>query len=196
MSDIGTTASRNAGNPRGSGYKRAKLDWYVEPRAATEALFRVEKFVGTIWDPACGIGNIVEVCREHGHATLGSDIVDRGFDGFAFEQDFLGDCGTMAANNIISNPPFGISLDFAKKALTIAHKKVAFVQRLCWLEGQKRSAFMEQSPLARIWVFRNRICMPPGEKKDMPAKGGFIAYAWFVWDHSHNGPPQIGWITA
>lgn len=190
----GTMASRMAGNPRGSGYRRADLDWYVEPRSATRALLQVERFDGDILDPACGCGNIVNECLDHGLSARGTDIAHRGFGGEGI--DFLSDHYIGSADNVICNPPFGISLDFARKSLIIARRKVAFIQRLAWLEGQRRSAFMETSPLARIYVFRNRICMPPGEKKDLPAKGGFIAYAWFVWDKAHSGPPTVHWITA
>lgn len=198
MTDIGTTASRIAGNPRGSGYKRASLDWYVEPRSATRALLNVERFEGICYDPACGSGNIVHTLRESGLPAFGSDIVDRGSgetSGVDFLSEDVGSNEQVACRNIICNPPFRTSLEFAKKALTLANK-VAFIQRLAWLEGQKRSAFMESSPLARIHVFRNRICMPPGEKKDLPAKGGFIAYAWFIWEHGHTGPATVHWITA
>lgn len=194
MTDVGVMASRMAGNPRGSGYRRASLDWYVEPESATLALLDVEEFIGTIHDPACGSGNIIRACHRRGRLSAwGMDIADRGQGGPL--GDFLNDhCEPV--DNIICNPPFGISLEFAKKALTVARRKVAFVQRLAWLEGQKRSAFMESSPLARIHVFRNRICMPPGEKKDLPAKGGFIAYAWFVWEHGHIGPATVHWIST
>lgn len=195
LAETGTTASRIAGNPRGSGYKRAALDWYVEPQSATRALLNVEQFEGEIYDPACGSGNIIRACRDHGLAAVGTDIACRWI-GANEERDFLNPDYEPIADNIICNPPFGISLDFAKKALQVATHKVAFIQRLCWLEGQKRAAFLERSPLARIHVFRNRICMPPGEKKDLPAKGGFIAYAWFVWDKSHTGPATVHWITA
>ena len=191
---MGVTASRIAGNPRGSSYRRANLDWYVEPRSATKALLAVEKFRGEVWDPACGSGNIVSTCREHGLVAWGSDVERRGYD-FGQTVDFLRD-EHRPVDNIICNPPFSISLDFAKKALTLATRKVAFVQRLCWLEGQKRAAFLESSPLARVHIFRNRICMPPGEKKDSPAKGGFIAYAWFVWEHGLVGPATVHWLTA
>ena len=193
----GIKASRIAGNPRGSGYRREALDYYVEPKSATRALLAVEDFTGgIIYDPACGSGNIVSACREAGLPAYGSDLVDRG-SGEAWGVDFLDaplreECPAF----ILCNPPFGLSLDFAKKALAIATRKVAFIQRLCWLEGQKRSAFMETSPLARVYVFRNRICMPPGEKKDLPAKGGFIAYAWFIWEHGHCGPATVHWVSA
>src|SRR5262249_39098348 len=143
-----------------------------------------EHFEGAILDPACGSGNIVNACQSRGLRAYGSDIVPRGMR-IGCSRDFLVTPDSLVAeDNIICNPPFKISLDFA------------FIQRLCWLEGQKRAAFMESSPLARIYVFRNRICMPPGEKKDLPAKGGFIAYAWFVWEHGHKGPATVHWIST
>ena len=193
MNEIGITASRIAGNPRGSGYRRANLDWYVEPVEATLTLLDVEQFDDEIYDPACGCGNILKACRERGHRARGTDIVDRG-SGEPYGLDFIYGQLPCPVSNIISNPPFGPSLHFAKRALRIATRKVALIQRLCWLEGQKRSAFLESAPLARVWVFKKRICMPPGEKRDLPAKGGFIAYAWFVFEHDYTGKPELGWI--
>ena len=40
-------------------WERDPLDWYQEPTMATEALLEVERFVGPVWDPCCGGGNIV-----------------------------------------------------------------------------------------------------------------------------------------
>lgn len=195
MTDIGTMASRIAGNPRGSGYRRVDHDWYVEPVAATLALLDVEAFEGSIYDPACGCGNIVNACRSRGLDAFGSDIEDRGFG--ITGRDFLSVPLLEACpDNIICNPPFKQSAAFARKSLAMARRKVAFIQRLCWLEGQERSRLLESSPLARVHVFRNRICMPPGEKKDLPAKGGFIAYAWFVWERGHTGPATVHWIST
>lgn len=192
MNEVGTMASRIAGNPRGSGYRRVDLDWYVEPVEATHALLDVERFEGQIYDPACGCGNILTALRERQYDAFGSDLIDRG-SGEPAGIDFLRRFD-RTYDNIVCNPPFSASLAFADQALQLTRHKVAFIQRLCWLEGQKRSAFMEKTPLARVWVFRRRICMPPGEKRDLPAKGGFIAYAWFVWESGYTGKPTLGWI--
>ena len=52
-----------------------------------------------------------------------------------------------------------------------------------------------QRPLARVHVFSYRISMPPGGVPDIEAKGGSVAFAWFVWEHGHRGPATINWLT-
>ena len=41
-------------------WAKDKLGFYIEPQWCSERLFAVEKFAGNIWDPACGLGRIIE----------------------------------------------------------------------------------------------------------------------------------------
>jgi len=177
------------GNARSSGYDRNENDWYVEPAWSVEALLRAVTFEGVCWDPACGGGNIPRTLEAHGLVCLATDLVDRGFG--HTPVDFLQ--SDNAVHNIITNPPFDISLEFAQHALKAATRKVAIIQRLAWLEGQKRGEFFRSTPLSRVLVFSRRVSMPPGGT-DIPAKGGSTAYAWFVWDHRHTGEPRIEFL--
>lgn len=175
---------------RASGYDRAADDWYVEPAAVVNALLDVEPFVGLSWDPACGGGNIPRQFEAREMPCWGSDLVNRGYGVCGW--DFFDCYGTV--ENIISNPPYGIIEQFLDHALSLATGKVALLARLAFLEGQKRRSLFLNTPLARVWVSSRRVSMPPGGS-DVPAKGGSIAYAWFVWDHAHAGPPTIGWLA-
>jgi hypothetical protein len=177
---------------RASGYARAAEDWYVEDRAVVDALIKVERFVGYVWDPACGSGNIPKTFIAAGLTASGSDIADRGYG----EQgvDFFTE--TVPDQNIVSNPPYGIIEPFLKHALLLTHEhqgKVAFLARLAFLEGKARQKMFRETPLARVWVSSRRVSMPPGGT-DVPAKGGTTAYAWFVWDHTHSGAPTLDWL--
>jgi hypothetical protein len=173
---------------------RASNDWYQDQPEATEALLRVERFSGLSWDPACGIGTIPKTFAAAGLKCWGSDIVDRGY-AEATRQDFLnpddapGSTGYFA--NIVSNPPFNLARQFVDKALSIATHKVAMLLPLTFLEGAERARWRINTPLARIRTFSWRISMPPGELlqagKVRPT-GGKKAFAWFIWDHTHQGP--------
>lgn len=174
---------------RASGYDRIESDWYIEPRWAIDSLMDVEKFSGTCWDPSCGSGNIPMAMRDRGIACVGSDICDRGFG--ARKIDFLQ--ANMNYDNIISNPPYNIIELYVTRALLLTTEKVAILARLALLEGQKRQELFLTTPLARVWVSSRRMSMPPGGT-DIEAKGGSIAYAWFVWEHGHKGPATLGWI--
>lgn len=180
------------GNARSSGYERQANDWYVEPRRAVDALLDAETFSGIIVDPACGSGNIPEACLARGLVALGGDIVDRGWSA-TFVRDFLSP-GGLPCDTIISNPPFALAVEFAVKALTLASDRVAILQRTTWLEGERRyQALFSQGHLMRVWQFRSRISMPPGDS-DALAQGGSVAFAWFVFSRDHNGAATLGWL--
>lgn len=59
--------------------------------------------------------------------------------------------------------------------------------------NKRRDSLFQKTPLARVWVSSRRASMPPGGT-GIPAKGGAIPYAWFVWEHRYSGPPVIGWL--
>jgi hypothetical protein len=174
---------------RASGYARAANDFYTEPSWIVQALLGVEEFPGVTHDPACGIGTIPKAFHAKGLECGGSDIVDRGFGAV---EDFFITSGRV--DNIVSNPPFSETERFVERALTIAQHKVAILARLAFLEGVKRrDGFFRRTPLARVWVSSRRVSMPPGGT-DIPAKGGSIPFAWFVFRHGFNGEPTIGWV--
>ncbi len=173
---------------RASGYERAEEDWYVEPRWAVDALLDVERFEGLSWDPSCGGGNIPRAFVARELDCVGSDVVDRGY---GTKGSFFNQVRTV--DNIVTNPPYGVIEEYVAHALRLADRKVAILARLAFLEGQKRRAKFAAWPLARVWVSSRRMSMPPGGT-EIPAKGGTIAYAWFVFEHGHSGPPVLGWL--
>ena len=174
---------------RASGYDRAASDWYVEPKSCVEALLDVETFEGQSWDPSCGSGNIPLTMRARGLSCWGSDIADRGFGmtGLSFFD------ATDRADNIVTNPPFGVIEPYIAHALMLTTKKVAILARLALLEGQKRRELFARTPLARVWVSSTRLSMPPGGT-NVAAKGGTIAFSLFVWVHGFVCKPTFGWL--
>lgn len=168
---------------------REKDDFYETPSVGIEALLKVERFEGTIWEPACGRGAISRVLEDHGYDVVSTDLVDRGY-GEA-RVDFLF-CFNPRAANIVTNPPFKLNGPFMRRAVYLASGKVALLMRLGCLEGVERSRFYKKSPLARVWVFAARIqSMRNG---DDLAPSGMIGFAWFVWEHGYVGKPTLGWI--
>lgn len=174
---------------RASGYKRAPNDYYCEPRWVVDALLDVEPLTGLSHDPSCGGGNIPEAIIARGGACLGSDIADRGYGHAGI--DFFATNRRVA--NIVSNPPFGVIEPFVRHALELTTGKVCILARLALLEGQARQPLFRETPLARVWVSSRRVSMPPGGS-GIKAKGGTVAYGWFVWEHGSVGKPSLGWI--
>jgi hypothetical protein len=173
----------------GTSAGRPEHDFYPTPPEATLALLSKETFEGPIWEPACGDGAISKVLEEHGHIVWSSDLIDRGY-GKA-PHDFL--TSTRVAVDIVTNPPFTLAQQFVEKALTCTTGKVAMLCKLVFLEGQKRKSFFETTPLARVHVFSKRVNFyREGDKGKLGTS--MMAFAWFVWEHGHEGPPTISWI--
>lgn len=179
---------------RASGYERHADDWYVEPAWCVDALIQGERpFVGKVMDPCCGGGNIGSRLMRAGAYTVNTDIVDRGGGPVDIIADYHETIPTVGPTSIVSNPPYGQAQDFIDTSLRHTTDRVCVLLRLAFLEGVKRRAWFAQKPLARVWVCSKRVSMPPGGS-DIPAKGGAIAYAWFVFEHKHSGPPVVGWL--
>src|SRR5262249_55257460 len=60
-------------------WRKEPTGCYAEPTWVSQRLFEVEKFSGTVWDPACGLARIPEAARAAGYAAFASDLVDRGY---------------------------------------------------------------------------------------------------------------------
>lgn len=175
-------------------WERDELDWYVEPVIATEQLLKVEGFIGVVWDPACGAGNIIEACRRVGLDAVGSDIKQRvarrpswflrEFDFLKEEPKFDGDL----APNIICNPPFFRAKGaeaFIRRSLAFARGKVAVFVDIRFLAGSERAnGLFSDHPPARIWVVTPRVSCPPGSylAAGNKAGNGSSDWVWLVWD--------------
>jgi hypothetical protein len=170
---------------------RQKDDFYPTPPIATRALLGVETFEGPIWECACGDGAISKILEAAGHTVISTDLVDRGYG--TQRIDFLMEYRARAPN-IVTNPPFKFAREFVDNALRLTTGKVAILARLAWLEGKSRRELFERSPLARVWVFSERVPIVRNGDEMMAGGGGMIAFAWFVWEHGFAGKPTLGWI--
>lgn len=170
---------------------REKDDFYPTHPAATRALLQVETFIGGIWEPACGAGDMSRELKAAGYSVISTDLVDRGY-GVA-GRDFLMEW-TPCAPNIVTNPPFKMAEEFVARSLMLTTGKVAMFLRLAFLEGIARKAMFESTPLARVWVMSRRVPMQRGRLQADGDGGGMMAFAWFVWEHGHEGAPVIGFL--
>lgn len=177
----------------GTSSGRPKHDFYRTPEEAILALLSKETFDGSIWEPACGDGAISKVLEQRGYDVISSDLIDRGYG--QSPHDFL--FSDWTADNVVTNPPFTLAQEFVEKALAATqHKtggKVVMLCKLVFLEGQKRKAFFENNPLARVHVFSKRVQFYREGKKGKLGTS-MMAFAWFVFEHGHKGPPTISWL--
>ena len=187
--DIGRTARSMTGVA--GNFPRERNDFYQTPNSASRALFMVEKFAPNFWEPACGDGAICKVAEsEFGYAPVGTDLVQRSYgvggNDFLLQKKLLGP-------DIVTTPPFGMSMPFLKHALGLGAEKVAFLCRIQFLEGQRRRQYLEK--LARVHVFSKRI--PRMHNPDYVGKTttSLLAFAWYVWDRKHAGDPVLKFIV-
>jgi predicted RNA methylase len=98
------------------------------------------------------------------------------------------------APNIVTNPPFGLAREFVDKALELTTGKVAMFLRLAFLESQERGEWLPTTPLARVYIMSRRVPMQRGRISEAGDGHGVIAFAWFVWEHGHVGPPTLHFL--
>jgi hypothetical protein len=185
-----TAANKALLRHRTGDYERHAEDWYVEPGWCWDVLFSNLRFSGLVLDPACGGGVGLSRCREHGLDAIGSDIVDRGCG--ARIHDFLTEDYPLRANHVISNPPYKLAAEFARKALAIGARDVALLVPLPFLASQRRRTLFTHLPVRHVIVLSKRPSMPPGGG-GVEAKGGKEDFCWCVWHRGQTGAPTILW---
>ena len=207
-------AAQRINRHRSETYAQDRLDWYVEPPWAVDAilpvLLRDLGWRGDRWhDPCAGVGTIPAACRRHGIACTGSDVADRGVPGVEPKVDFLSPLPAFQAGQfevIISNPPYlgskGI-IAAGDAALRIA-PRVALLAPLPFLASQGRHAlFTRQWPVRAVIVLSKRPSMPPGDvaveerAAGRDPKGGKEDYVWIALDRDDNRAPwpPMTWIV-
>lgn len=167
-------------------------DYYATEPRAVELLLEQEKFIGPVWEPACGEGHIAKVLKAHGLETYASDLVDRGYGLGGI--DFLSYSGSDLCCDIITNPPYRYAKEFVEKALEIIApgRKVAMFLKLTFLEGQSRRELFRKAPPRTVYVSSARLQCGKNGCFD---GSSMVAYAWFVWAKGYRDAPQIEWIN-
>jgi hypothetical protein len=170
----------------GARNNRIEFDYYPTPNIATISLLEKERFIGDIWEPACGDGAMSKIIEQYGYRVKSSDLIDRGYGEGCI--DFLR--SNYHTDNIITNPPFSHASKFVHHALLHSEKKVAMLLRLNFLESKCRKILFRDFPFYKLYVFAERIPfrVNPGSGSNA------IAFGWFVWDHSYLGKPTIEWL--
>lgn len=174
-------------------------DFYPTPPGATMALCSVEQFPGTVWEPACGEGDMARVLvrasgARHVYAT---DLIARGGMTAGYVCDFLA-TGRECVDHVVTNPPFKLAQRFVEHGLCQVPEggRVAVLVRLMFLESLARRAWFAASGLARVWVFADRVPFQRGRLVAAGEGGGrMVPYAWFVFVRGHSAPPTLGWIS-
>lgn len=190
--------------------EREENDFYSTDPDCVRDLLKVETFSNTVLEPCCGTGNISKVLEEAGYTVISTDLIDRGYgrggvDFFKHYQEI--------DTPIITNPPFGLATEFVEHIFTHAVKpiKIALFLKLQFLEGQDRfNKIYKLGHLKKIYIYSKRVaCYKNDEMWQKNEDGSFkldrngnklktqsaVCYAWYIFDLSYNGKPEVDWIT-
>lgn len=162
---------------------RPASDFYPTPDHVTEALLSRERFNGTVWEPACGAGDMSRVIEAHGYDVRSTDLFNHGYGaaGIDFTTQTVLD---PLIGAVVTNPPFRMAEEFVQTCFRLEVPKFAMFQRLSFIEGKGRYArIFSDRPPSRIWAFVERVTLgPAGGGDGTRSKSGFMAFAWYVWD--------------
>ena len=153
----------------------------------------------TLWDPAAGDGAIVLPLRTSGRTVYASDIHDYGLPGCHI-MNYLTAPSPPAGwvEGIVGNPPYGLALDLAVKALAEV-PYVALLVRTNWLledsHPSKRGPWLDANEPTRQWWIAQRL--PMMHRHDWTGKkaGSNTPYAWAVWERGapREFPRRVYW---
>ncbi|MGD9802539.1 MAG: hypothetical protein AB7E80_16400 [Hyphomicrobiaceae bacterium] len=180
------------------GAARIPNEYYPTPPEATRALLSVERFDGSIWEPACGEGAIASVLTEAGHSVVATDLVDYGY-GIP-RVNFLKETRPRA-RHIVTNPPYGSGLAdaFIEHSLAFARETrgtVAMLLNLSSLAHRTRTRWWQAHPPARLYAIDDIVCWPERQYGPPPTQFTRHRYFWAVWTPNHEGPSAFWWLSS
>lgn len=171
---------------RSSGYTRQANEFYRTPSWVTEAVIPHLPWTGgTVWEPACGDGAMVDVLCQHFSEVVATDA-DRGE-----TERFHSFKSAGKATAIFGNPPYNQAEEFIIHALELmipCRGMVAFLLRVDYDSAKTRHYLFANHP---AWykkvVLLKRIVWFAGEKSPS------FNHAWYIWNWRHQGPPTIAY---
>ncbi len=177
-----------------AGYERKALDTYwTEPRA-TRAVIPHLRRDGTLWESACGRGDMVAVFKEEGFEVWPSDIAKHGCPGQVATWDFFKFDRVIepTVRIVASNPPYEYHEAFAAHAIKLMEPvqgQVALLLRVEFFSAKsRRHLFEAPAPFSKLVLltFRPRW-------SDTRGPSPRHNFAWAIWDWKHQGPPTVHW---
>jgi len=176
---------------------RIPNEFYPTPPEATRALLSVERFEGSIWEPACGDGAIAKLLQSSGHSVVSTDLNDYGYG--VTGVDFLKELRPRA-KHIVTNPPYGFGLAdaFVEQALRFTRETggtVAMLLNLASLCHKTRTDWWKLYTPARLYAIDDMCCWPDNYERP-PPKFFTQRYCWMVWTPDHRGPSAFWWLSS
>jgi len=137
---------------------------------------------GSVWEPACGAGDLVIPIRAEGLPCSASDLVDRGCPD-SWQADFFS-CGRPRGRAIITNPPYNLINARDGKGAWLRHslampdwRYMALLLSWDWPAARQNGlgALLDANPFSWCYLMRWKLDFT-GEGSP-PQRN-----AWFIWD--------------
>lgn len=162
--------------PKPVSMKKGASDNFQTPRWAIGPLLPYIPKHWTVWESACGKGNLVDALRDAGYKVKWSDI----------ERDSREDFFTFTPRSWdiqVTNPPFSIKTKWIQRSVEL-DKPFALLLPLAALSTRDRQEMYKKFQL-QVMVLDHRIDFetPSGE-----GSGAWLDTAWYT--RGLNLPPQ------
>ncbi len=177
--------------------EREAHDFYATDPIAIDRLAQVYTIPKNIIEISAGNGHLSERLKELGHNVISYDLVQRSYS-LDKVQNFL-ECEELPKGyNVLTNPPFNISLEFVLHSLKLLEdgQQAIFFLKIQFLESAKRyKELFSKYPPKHIFVFTERcLCAMNGEFEiDGKRQSSAVCYAWYIWEKGYKGNTTLGW---
>ena len=160
--------------------KQGSPDDFQTPKEAIKCLLPfIRGDWVTIWECACGKGNLVKAFEEENFDVVGTDISE----GIDFLKEKRG------CDMIITNPPYSIKEKFIERCFEIG-KPFALLMPLTTLESEKRGKIFRKNKIQLIIPNRRFNFETPSGK----GSGSWFATAWFC--GNMNLPNDLNFVDV
>lgn len=147
------------------------------------------------WEPTCGRGFMAATLAEYFGGVRASDIAPFGYGETVDFLDVTQASATEADRPdwIVTNPPFRLAEEFARRALDLAQRGTAMLVRTGFIEGAGRyRRLFEHRPPSFVAQFVERVPILRGRVD--PKASTATGYCWLVWQRNAEAPTRLIWV--
>lgn len=196
-------------------HERGDHDYYATSPMALELFSPHYPIAHKVYEPSCGEGYLSKWLVEHGHNVLSTDLVDRGYgiggvDFFKVGEggDMFGDCEETKllkewaygeTFDILTNPPYNVSLNYVLHALELIPDDghVLMFLKTTFLEGkQRKKLIFDVNPPRYVFQYSERIlCAKNGDFEAMKDTSSAVAYCFMIFQKNNKEKiTEIKWL--
>jgi hypothetical protein len=163
---------------------------YPTHGVAVEAVLSVESVSQRVLEP-CGPNDseLVRALEARGHIVTAFDLVRDGID---FLRVTKLPPGIGCA---LTNPPFSKAVEIVRHCLSLGIPKIIVLERVQWLETQKRAELFRTGRLARVHVFSDRVPRMHRVGWDGKKSSPAMVLAWFVFEREYRGEHVLHFLS-